>query len=99
MRTVRLVTSPRRGNKLRAVLDDGRHVDFGAIGYSDYTLHRDPIRWANYKRRHRPTENWGRSGIGTAGFWARWILWNLPSVAASVRDTERRFGLRIVRSR
>jgi hypothetical protein len=72
-----------------------RTVHFGATGYSDYTRHRDPERMDRYTQRHRARENWTRSGIYTAGFWSKWILWNKPSFAASIRDTARRFRIRI----
>jgi hypothetical protein len=94
-----IIPSPNPLKKLRAVFEDGSKVDFGAFGYSDYTLHKDPVRWENYKSRHRPTENWGKSGVKTAGFWSRWILWNKPSLIASIKDTEKRFGLTIILSR
>lgn len=43
-----------------------------------------------------PRENWTKSGIDTAGFWSRWVLWNKPTLAASVADTEHRFGIDII---
>jgi hypothetical protein len=78
-----------------------RTVHFGAKGYSDYTLHKDPERMHRYTIRHQKRENWTKSGIYTAGFWSKWILWNKPSFRASVQDTSKRFGLniRIVRLR
>jgi len=36
---VKIIRSPNRKKKFRAVLEDGRTVDFGASGYSDYTKH------------------------------------------------------------
>ncbi len=72
-----------------------RTVHFGAKGYSDYTIHRDAERMERYTVRHRARENWTRSGIYTAGFWAKWLLWNKPSLTASIHDTARRFRLRI----
>lgn len=82
------------------VYSDGtqKTVKFGASGYSDYTLHKDPERKKRYVIRHsKGNENWNKSGIATAGFWSRWLLWNLPSLSASIKDTERRFSLKIKR--
>ena len=31
----------------------------------------------------------------TPGFWAKHILWNKPSLEASINDTEKKFGLKI----
>jgi len=43
---VKIIRSPNRKKKFRAVLEDGRTVDFGASGYSDYTKHRgNPKRY------------------------------------------------------
>ena len=30
-------------------------------------------------------ENWSPSGVGTAGFWSRWLLWSEPTLRAAVR--------------
>ena len=37
-------------------------------------------------------EDWTSQGYETAGFYSRWILWNLPSLRASVADTNKRFS-------
>ena len=41
-----------RAGKKWAVLYRGRWIHFGAKGMSDYTIHRDPVRRASYRRRH-----------------------------------------------
>lgn len=74
-------------------------IHFGAKGYSDFTKHKDPDRMKRYENRHRSTENWTKFGIKTAGFWSKWILWNKPSLIASIKNTEKRFGVKIVYSR
>ena len=66
-------------------------VHFGAKGYQDYTTHKDEKRKASYLTRHRTTEDWTLSGVDTAGFGARHLLWNEPSLSASVADVNRRF--------
>lgn len=86
--------------KFQVTITDSRRntervVHFGAKGYSDYTLHKDPERMKRYTIRHRVRENWSRSGVYTAGFWSKWILWNKPSLQASIRDTAQRFGFKI----
>ena len=55
-------------------------VHFGANGYSDFTIHKDPERMKRYDARHKTNENWTKSGIYTAGFWSKWILWSKPSL-------------------
>lgn len=81
-----------------------RHVDFGQRGASDYTVHKDKERMARYVARHggvgsgaRSTkENWGASGLWTAGFWSRWLLWSRPSMAGARSLLRSRFGIRLV---
>jgi len=70
-------------------------VHFGAKDYSDYTKHKDPERKERYITRHKKTENWNKSGIKSAGFWSRWILWNKPTFKGSITDTEKRFNIKI----
>lgn len=71
-------------------------IHFGARGYKDYTsfspLEREQ-RKRNYIGRHQSKEDWSESGIDTAGFWAKHILWNKPSISASLAETRRRFNL------
>jgi hypothetical protein len=68
-------------------------IHFGAKGMSDYTKHKNKARKQLYLSRHRKNENWTRSGIKTAGFWSRWLLWNKPSLLSSKRDIEKRFKI------
>ena len=70
-------------------------IHFGASGMSDYTIHKDPERMERYTIRHQKRENWLKTGIKTAGFWAKHILWNKPSLVASIRDTEKRFRIKV----
>ena len=77
----------------------GKTIHFGAIGYSDYTKHHDYDRMKRYNNRHKTTENWNKSGIETAGFWAKWILWSKPTLREAIESTEDKFNLRILRSK
>ena len=73
------------------VVIENRLVHFGAKGYQDFTTHNDPTRHTAYLNRHKVNEDWTLSGAKTAGFWARWLLWNKTSLTASVRDVNSRF--------
>ena len=80
--------------------DDGtisKRVNFGATGYEDFTMHKDSDRMDRYIMRHRSGENWSKTGIMTAGFWSRWILWNKPSMRGSINDTKDRFDIKITK--
>lgn len=95
---VKLLRSPVKGKKWRVELFDSSNnktanVDFGASGYEDMTIHKDEIRKGLYLARHKANEDWTRSGILTPGFWSRWLLWNLPSLRASLQDVKKRFDL------
>ena len=76
---------------------EGKTIHFGASGYSDFTLHKDPDRKRLYNIRHKSRENWTKSGMKTAGFWSKWILWNKPSFLSSIKDTAKRFNIKIIR--
>ena len=70
-------------------------IHFGAKGMSDYTIHKDPERKQRYINRHKKRENWNKSGIKTAGFWSLHLLWNKPSLSASIKDIENKFNVKI----
>jgi hypothetical protein len=54
-------------------------IYFGAAGMEDYTIHKDKARKENYLKRHKGMgEDWSDSGIMTAGYWSRWLLWSKP---------------------
>lgn len=93
---VYLKKSNKAGKKYMAIIGN-KTVHFGASGYSDYNTHKDEDRKHRYEDRHRRRENWTKSGMKSAGFWSKWILWNKPGLQASIRDTERRFGITIRR--
>ena len=93
---VRLPQNNHSHKKYKIIISNGntrRSVNIGDNRYEDYTQHKDDERKERYIARHQSRENWGASGMGTAGFWSRWLLWNKPSLRDSVDDIERRFGI------
>ena len=90
-----LKKSPNPKKKFRVAFEDGTHTDFGARGYSDYTIHKDPERMKRYLTRHRSRENWTKAGIKTAGFWSRWLLWSYPSLPKAKTFMEKKFKIKI----
>lgn len=74
-------------------------VHFGADGYSDYTKHKDWDRMKRYESRHKKKENWNKSGIYTAGFWSKWILWNKPTIKDSIETIEKKFNITIIQGK
>ena len=82
--------------KYKAVfrLDNGKTktIQFGAKGYSDYILSGSEVKKNAYIARHGVNEDWISSPL-TASALSRWILWNKPTLSASISDFKRRFNL------
>lgn len=91
LKTIRKSHRPEK--KFDAVFEsDGRQkvVPFGQRGYSDFTKHKNVTRRARYLNRHSGMgEHWNKPD--TPGALSRWILWNKPTLRASIRDFKRRF--------
>lgn len=76
-------------------------VKFGRKGYMDYTLYNEKgtkveadKHKLNYLKRHsKMGEDYTASGVDTAGFWAKWLLWNLPTIKESLDDIIKRFNI------
>ena len=82
----------RKDKKLEAVIDGKKTVPFGASGMSDYTIHKDSERKARCINRHKGmNEDWTKSGINTAGFYSKHILWNKTTLKGSVEDLNKRY--------
>jgi hypothetical protein len=64
---------------------------FGSAGMSDFTINKDPERKRLYLIRHKKNENW--NDPTTAGALSRWVLWNKPTLKASIDDFKKRFRL------
>ena len=98
-KTIVMKRSNKSDKKYMVIITDSKGkkktTHFGAKGYSDYTKHKDSDRKDRYISRHKAKENWNKSGINTAGFWSRWILWNKPGLKTSIKDTEKRFKIKI----
>ena len=86
-------TNPKK--KYMAIFyDDGKRkktTHFGSAGMSDFTKNKDEKRKKLYLERHRKRENW--NSYMTAGALSRWILWNKPSLSASIADYKKKFNL------
>ena len=118
---VKLIKSPNSRKKYRVIFEDGDTVDFGARGYSDFTLHKNPLRMRSYLIRHGASpyisaslkkeknpkrvlngllnvsnshlENWKPSGIKTAGFWSRWLIWSVRSMNGAKKLMSKKFNI------
>ena len=96
-KTIAYIQNTTNNKKFKVTIiypDDRRKtVQFGAKGYSDYTIHKDKERMKRYDSRHASRENWTKSGIETAGFWSKWILWSKPGFDSAVKYTSRKFNI------
>ena len=91
---VTLRKSPKPLKKWRVTFKNGTHVDFGQKEYSDFTLHKDPVRMKRYVKRHSGMgETWSKSGLHTPGFWSRWLLWSRPSLEEAKKYMQKRFRI------
>ena len=93
---VSIKPSTSSGKKMMAVFYDQakkkvKTTHFGANGYEDYTTHGDLQRKQNYLSRHS-NENW--NDYMTAGSLSRYLLWNKPTIKASIDDYISRFKLK-----
>jgi len=68
-----------------------KHIQFGALGFSDFTHHKNLERKKKYILRHRTRENW--NDPMTPGALSRYILWNKPTLIASIDDFRKRFNV------
>ena len=86
--------SDRKNKKFKAIVEDNdrkKTVHFGQFGASDMTKHGDEKRKERYIARHKKNENWTKSGIDTAGFYSKHLLWNENSFDKSFKDLKKKF--------
>jgi len=94
MRLKTIKKSHRPDKKWDAVFlrPDGKEIvqPFGQRGYSDFTKHKNVTRKQRYIARHRRmNEDW--TDPTRAGTLSRYILWNKPTLKASIRSYRRKF--------
>lgn len=91
LKLLKVAKSPIARYKLRATWSDGTHTDFGATGYSDYSLHKDKERRERYRMRHRKD----RITIPqTAGALSWHLLWGASTdISKNVTSFKRSFSV------
>ena len=65
--------SPRLNKKYRAILTDGSYVDYGALGMSDYLIHRDENRRNRFHQRFHNNKGYNNPESGL--FYSARLLW------------------------
>ncbi len=97
-----IIPSSRKTKKLMAVfinkkLDKTKTIHFGSSLHKDYTIYsKEDISLANRRKmayilRHSIRENW--EDPMTPSSLARYVLWNKPTLKASIKDYKKMFGL------
>ena len=88
--------NPKKKYKIILTYDEGKTktIHIGQAGADDFTKTGDTAQKDRYITRHKKNENWSKSGIDTAGFWSRWLLWNKSSLSASKKDIENKFNVK-----
>ena len=99
IKSVEIKKSPNKKKKLRAIFKDDKgkvvkHTDFGAKGYSDYTIHKDKKRRENYRKRHAKDVK-GVKDFTTAGHLSMDILWGDSSDKnTAIKDYKKKNNLK-----
>lgn len=92
LKTIKRSHNPEKKWDAVFVKANGREIvqPFGQKGYSDFTKHKNATRKQRYIARHaRMHEDW--TDPTRAGTLSRFILWNKPTLRASVRSYRKRF--------
>lgn len=98
MRLLQLQPSPNPLKKWMATFEDPkRTTHFGQKGALDYTIlkkHHDPTAEEHkerYKNRHK--KDLATHDPASPGYMSFYILWNKPTLRASLQDYKERFNL------
>jgi hypothetical protein len=101
MKLIKIEPSKTAGYKYDAVFmedDKEKVVHFGADGYKDFIIYNkeDGKILANQRKdlyilRHKMREDW--KDATSRGALSRFVLWNLPTLEASIADYKKRFDL------
>lgn len=66
-----------------------KSIKFGAKGMDDFTKTKNVAQKERYITRHQKNENW--RDPTTAGFWSKNLLWNKPTISASLNDIKKKY--------
>lgn len=83
-----------QNKKYDAILDDGekiKTVSFGDNRFQDFTMHRNEERKKLYIGRRSNMEKKYHNDPYKPAFWALHLLWNKPTISASIDDIEKNY--------
>ena len=79
-----------KNKKFDANINGTKHISCGDSNYSDFTKHKDKERTYAYINHHKTNEDWTKSGVTAAGWMSKHVLWNKPTLQASVADINKK---------
>ena len=88
-----IITKSTNKNKKYDAIVDGKKISFGAAGASNVTIHKNETRKQEYIARHAKREDWNKSGITTAGYWSKHLLWSKDMLQKPIDDFSRKRNL------
>jgi hypothetical protein len=94
IKLISIKKSKRSDKKLMATFkinEKNRVIQFGAAGASDFTKHKDKVRRNRYIFRHK--KDLKTNQPFRAGYLSMFVLWNKPSLTASINDYKRRLSV------
>ena len=95
MKLLKVVKSKKEGKKWDAIFlnDNGKEksVSFGQKGADDFTKTNDVPQRRRYRNRHK--KDLETNDPTRAGYLAYFLLWNKPTLEASIKDYKKRFNM------
>ena len=85
--------SDKPNKKYYIITSNNKKIYFGQESASDFTIHKDEERKQRYINRHKANEKqyWNKSGIDTASFWSRFLLWEKPTINESYQYIKNKY--------
>jgi hypothetical protein len=77
-------------HKWIAYFDDGKKTRFGQAGADDFTLTKNEEQKKRYLARHQ--KDLRTNDPRRAGYLSYYVLWNKPTIEASVKDFNEKFS-------
>jgi hypothetical protein len=91
LKLVSVAKSTRKGKKWMATFTNGTKTHFGSAGMDDYTLTKDSKQKELYRNRHQ--KDLKSNDPTRAGFLSYYLLWNKPTLEASIKDFKKLFSV------
>ena len=87
-----------KGKRYKAIFYDknGKKIkttQFGSSSHDNYTIHKDDKRKELYLKRHHKDNIDDPMSAGSLSWY---LLWNKPTLQASIKEYERRFGMKYI---